>query len=105
MTLFDFPDPNSTSTKRAITVGPMQRLYFLNSGFVMGQAKALAERLEREAGADPKARIRRVYELVYGRLPTESEMAIGLEYVRQSEEAWPRYAQTLLAASEFSSVN
>ena len=105
MTLFDFPDPNSTSTKRAITVGPMQRLYFLNSGFVMGQAKALAERLEREAGADQKARIRRVYELVYGRLPTESEMAIGLEYVRQSEEAWPRYAQTLLAASEFSSVN
>lgn len=105
MTLFDFPDPNATSTKRAVTVGPMQRLYFLNSGFVMNQAKALAERLEREAGDDPKARIRRVYELVYGRLPTESEMKIGLEYVRQNEEAWPRYAQTLLAASEFSSVN
>jgi hypothetical protein len=105
MTLFDFPDPNSTSTMRATTVGPMQRLYFLNSGFVMGQAKALAERLAREAGDDSRARIQRVYELVYGRLPTKSEVAIGLEYVRQSEEAWPRYAQTLLAASEFSSVN
>jgi hypothetical protein len=105
MTLFDFPDPNATSDMRATTVGPMQRLYLLNSGFVMNQAKALAERSAREAGDDARARILRIYELVYGRLPTDSEMAIGLEYVAASEEAWPRYTQTLLAASEFSSVN
>ena len=105
MTLFDFPDPNSTSAKRAVTVGPMQRLYFLNSSFVMGQAKALAERLAREAGDDARARIRRAYELMYGRPPTDSETAIGLEYVRGNQEAWPRYAQALLTSSEFSSVN
>ena len=105
MTLFDFPDPNSTSTKRAVTVGPMQRLFFLNSSFVMNQAKALAERLAREAGDDPRARIRHVYELLYGRIPSESEFRIGLEYVQSGEQAWPRYAQTLLTSSEFSSVN
>ena len=105
MTLFDFPDPNSTSTKRAVTVGPMQRLYFLNSSFVMNQAKALAERLARETGEDAEARIRRIYELLYGRLPTESELQIGLEYVQGTNEAWPKYAQTLLTSSEFSSVN
>ena len=105
MTLFDFPDPNNTSTKRAVTVGPMQRLYFLNSAFVMDQAKALAKRLEREAGDDPKARIRRVYELLYGRLPSEDEIRIGLEYVRGTQDAWPKYAQALLGSSEFGSVN
>ena len=105
MTLFDFPDPNATSDMRATTVGPMQRLYFLNSGFVMGQAKALAERSAREAGDDPRARIRHVYELLYGRLPSESELRIGLEYVQGGEEAWPRYTQALLTSSEFSSVN
>ena len=105
MTLFDFPDPNNTSEKRLVTVGPMQRLYFLNSSFVMGQAKALAERLAGEAGTDDRARIRRAYELLYGRPPAKGEIKTGIEYLKNASDPWPKYAQVLLASTEFSSVN
>ena len=105
MMLFDFPDPNSTSEKRSVTIGPMQRLYFLNSGFVMKQAKALAERLASEAGDDHAARIRRAYELLYGRPPSMDEIRVGLDYIEATRDPWPKYAQTLLGASEFSAVN
>ena len=105
MTLFDFPDPNATSQRRAVTVGPMLRLYFMNSSFIIGQSKALARRLATDAGDDDRARIRRAYALLYARPPTESEIKMGLEFVRTNADPWPKYAQALLASSEFSSVN
>ena len=55
MALFDFPDPNATSEQRIITVGPMQRLYFMNSTFVTRQSKALAERVYKERPEDTAA--------------------------------------------------
>ena len=68
LALFDFPNPNATSEQRLVTVGPMQRLYFMNNGFVAKQAKALADRLASEN--DDAARINRAYKLVYGREPS-----------------------------------
>ena len=105
MTLFDFPDPNNTSEKRLVTVGPMQRLYFLNSSFVMSQAEALAKRLAGEAGDNDRARIRRAYELLYGRLPSKAETKTGMQYLKKGSNAWTQYAQVLLASTEFSSIN
>ena len=105
MALFDFPDPNAHSSRRAVTVGPMQRLFFLNSPFVMEQAKALAGRLARESPQGNRARIRRAYQLLYGRPPDPSEIRVGLEYLEGEKDPWPKYAQMLLASSEFSSVN
>jgi hypothetical protein len=55
MALFDYPDPNATSEQRMVTVGPMQRLFFMNNEFVGNRAKALAERTAREG--DTAARI------------------------------------------------
>jgi mono/diheme cytochrome c family protein len=103
MALFDFPNPNSMSEERLVTVGPLQRLWFMNSPFVMKQSKLFAERLEREAG-DDKARIDRAYRLLYGRAPTNAERQTGLDYLR-GEDAWAEYAQALLSSTEFQSVN
>ena len=52
MALFDFPDPNNTSEQRSVTLGPLQRLYFLNSTFIGEQSEALCGRLRKEAGAE-----------------------------------------------------
>ena len=104
LAMFDFPNPNSHSAGRSITVGPMQRLYFLNSSFVMDQATALAERLKKEVPDGTQPRIQRAYALLYGRTPTATEVQLGLDYLQKGEEAWPQYAQVLLASSEFSSV-
>jgi cytochrome c553 len=105
LAVFDFPDPNSTSEQRAVTLGPLQRLYFLNSNFVSVQSKALAQRLKNEGGDNDRSRIQRAYRLLFGRLPSEEEIAIGLQFLGQGGEQWPKYAQVLLASAEFSSVN
>ncbi len=102
--LFDFPNPSSTIEHRSVTVGPLQRLYFMNSSFIAVQSKALAKRLESEASTD-EARIKRAYRLLYSRMPTSSEINLGLEFLRETNQAWPQYAQALLTSSEFSTVN
>lgn len=104
LALFDFPNPNSTSERRSVTAGPLQRLFFMNNSFVAEQANALAERLKR-SGSDDVARIRHAYRLVLGRVPTAEEHRWGQEFLRTSENAWPQYAQALLSSSEFMSLN
>lgn len=101
MAMFDFPDPNSTSEQRLVTVGPMQRLYFMNSSFVAAQSKAFAERLAAEASTD-RARIERAYEIVYGRPASAEEIKLGLDFV--AANPWPQYTQALFGAAEFSAV-
>jgi hypothetical protein len=101
LALFDFPNPNSTSEQRTVTAGPMQRLFFLNSSFVMQQSRLLAGQLQ----GDDAGRIRQAYRLVYSRAPADSEIGFGLEFLRASGGSWPQYVQALLSSSEFSSVN
>ncbi len=102
LALFDFPNPNNMSEQRMITVGPLQRLYFLNNEFVAREADALVERLNK--GPDER-KIGEAYRLLYGRLPTKAEISLGLEFLRQSGGAWPQYTQALFSSAEFSSVN
>jgi hypothetical protein len=103
MTVFDFPDPSTTSEQRLTTVGPMQRLFFMNSGFVTQQSKSLAARLAKEA-ADDRKRIARAYEILYARPVTEEEIKLGLAFVQGKPEKWPQYTQVLLGAAEFSAI-
>ena len=105
LSLFDFPNPNNTSEARLTTNTPVQRLFFLNSNFVMRQADALAERLAKDAGEDQQARIRRAYRLLFNRDPSPTELATGVEFVKEGQKAWPRYAQVLLSSNEFCFVN
>ncbi|HEU0124506.1 MAG TPA: PSD1 and planctomycete cytochrome C domain-containing protein [Bryobacteraceae bacterium] len=97
MALFDFPDANTSSEQRIVTVGPMQRLFFMNSPFVAAQAKALGVRLQ-------KMGIGAAYELLYGRPATAMEVKLGEEFVRGEDARWPQYAQVLLGAAEFTTV-
>ena len=101
--LFDFPNPNATSEQRMVTVGPMQRLYFMNNSFVAAQATALAERLKPLAD-DDRGRIRQVYRLLYSRFPTEDEVRLGLVFLENDPGKWPQYTQVLMSSAEFNSV-
>ena len=105
LALFDFPNPNTTSEQRMVTVGPLQRLYFLNNTFVMQQAKAVADRVNDDARSSDAEKIRKTYRLLFGRRPTKLETDLGLEFLERSKRSWPQYAQVLLSSSEFSSVN
>ena len=100
LALFDFPNPNNSSERRAVTIGPMQRLYFLNNSFVAAQAKAVAERMQ--SVRDDALLITETYKLLFSREPTSEEVKLGREFL--AESPWPQYVQVLLSSAEFSSV-
>jgi len=78
--LFDFPSPNLSAEQRFTTTVPLQRLFFMNSDFVQQQAELLARRAGTEQ--DNRARIGKLYQLVFTRPPDAQEMEAGLEYLR-----------------------
>ena len=99
--LFDFPNPSISAEKRFTTTVPLQRLFLMNSDFMQIQAEELAKRVAGEP--DNRSRIRKLYQIVFGREPLEKELALGLEYLkteplleyeegkkRKPEEAKPR---------------
>ena len=113
--VFDFPNPSFTAEQRFSTIVPLQRLYFMNSGFVYKQAEQLARRVY--ATGDDNARIREAYRLLYGRAPTDRETELGLKFIRSTPDlkgetitgqpptAWREYARVLLSSNEFEFVN
>jgi Protein of unknown function (DUF1553)/Protein of unknown function (DUF1549) len=102
LSLFDFPDPNAHSARRAETVTPLQKLFVMNSPFMLRQAECLVERLSREAGATNDARVERAYRLLFGREPGDEERRLAMEFLNSpAENSWVQYAQVLLASNEF----
>ncbi|MGH9672493.1 MAG: PSD1 and planctomycete cytochrome C domain-containing protein [Bryobacteraceae bacterium] len=93
--IFDFPNPNTTSEQRLVTNVPLQRLYFLNSPFVMARAEALSRRLE---GSDAD-RIRQAHRLLFAREASPEEIRLGAGFLGNG--AWAEYAQVLLSSNEF----
>jgi hypothetical protein len=105
--LYDFPEPSAHSPGRDLTTTPLQQLFVLNSPFVGRQAAALAQRL---CAGDPRLsdneRIGRCYELLFGRLPSDSERSAGLAFLAASPgdtrgDAWTAYVHVLLGLNEF----
>ncbi|HYO81860.1 MAG TPA: DUF1549 and DUF1553 domain-containing protein, partial [Bryobacteraceae bacterium] len=96
LALFDFPNANSTSEGRTATNVPLQRLYFMNSGFVEDRAEALASSTKGAAAE----RIRMMYRTLFGRAPDSAEMKLGLEYTGSGNN-WTSYARVLLTSNEF----
>lgn len=105
--LFDFPDPTTHSPSRVPTTTALQQLFTLNSPLVDQQAAALAQRVQRDAPlTDLDARIHRIYWLLFGRAPTETQLRLGLDFLAtETEELWRQYAQVLLGSNEFMFVD
>jgi uncharacterized protein DUF1553 len=103
---FDYPDPNVHSEKRSVTTTPMQKLFVLNSPFMLAQARALTARLDVDAGGsgDDEAKIARAYRLLFSREPNGDELKLGLEFLQgppaNGVTRWDEYAQILLACNE-----
>jgi len=106
--LFDYPDANVHAASRSESTTPTQKLYVMNSPFMIEQSKKLAQRLQQSASDDP-ARIRFAYELLFGREADAEESAIALEYLKQPAEsgmsAWEQLVQALLSTNEMTYVD
>ena len=101
--LHDFPDPLAHSATRIPTTTPLQQLFTLNGPLLRQEAATLAKRLEADVPAGGPARVRRVYDLLFNRVPTDREVKLALAYVgeKPTADAWNRYAHVLLGSNEF----
>jgi hypothetical protein len=101
---FDYPDANVHAEKRAVTTTPVQKLFLLNSPFMLSRAQALAARLTGNPKERDSARVQRAYQLLFGRAAERAELKMGLEFVHKPAVAemsrWEQYAQILLALNE-----
>ena len=79
--LFDFPTPIISAEKRFTTTVPLQRLFLMNSDFMQVESEELVKRVAGEP--DNRSRIRKAYEIVYGRDPSEEEMKLGIAYLHE----------------------
>ncbi len=106
---FDFPDTDSSCEARFVTSPPTQALALLNGKFLHDEAAALADRLRREAGDDPRAQDRAGLKLAFCRPATGAEIDRGQKLIETLqdkhgltvEQAWKYYCLTVLNQNEF----
>ncbi len=83
LSTFDFANPDLSVPQRSETIVPQQALFVLNHRFTADRAKSV---VRRTGEGDDESRVRRLYQLLYQRLPSEGETAAALAFV-QPEEA------------------
>ncbi|MGE3822381.1 MAG: DUF1553 domain-containing protein, partial [Isosphaeraceae bacterium] len=106
---FDAPDGSITTPQRNATVTPVQALLMINGKWTLGRARALADRLRREADTD-EARVDLAYRLAFGRPPESTEPTEALTFLQDQAErasgqtdgdALVDFCHALLNSSEF----
>jgi hypothetical protein len=101
---FDYPDANVHAEKRSVTTTATQKLFVLNSPFMLERAKSLAAQILCHPKESDTVRIRKAYQRLYGRPATTAEVKLALEFLGKTDRTpvprWEQYAQTLLAANE-----
>ncbi|MCK5920324.1 MAG: DUF1553 domain-containing protein, partial [Methylococcales bacterium] len=100
---FDYPDANVHSAKRSDTTTAIQKLFIINSSFMVEQAKGLAKRITGDSSTTDLTHIQSTYALLYNRQPTREETDLGLAFLRLPAEGkltrWEQYSHALLAAN------
>jgi hypothetical protein len=102
LALFDVPDPNAHAERRVETVTPLQKMFALNSPFMIANADALAQRVRGDVGEDSTLRITRSWQLLFERDPDAHELQLSLNYLGTDadDQRWSAFTQALLASDE-----
>ena len=96
---FDVPDAGQIAPRRTSSTTPLQALNFLNSTFAMQQSELLAERLEKDAGKEADAQVKRAFQLAYQREPQANELAAAVDLI--SAHGLALFCRALFNTSEF----
>ncbi|HLJ97431.1 MAG TPA: PSD1 and planctomycete cytochrome C domain-containing protein [Gemmataceae bacterium] len=102
--LFDAADSTAIIDQRSQSTVAPQALFLLNHPFALKQAKALAERIQREGPKDDRGKVEHLYRLLFGRPPVAAEIEIGQKMLAEASSNGPSleaYCQVLLCTNEF----
>ena len=83
---FDWANPQLVHGRREVTTTAPQALALANSDLVFEWSKALAGRVIREAGESEAARIDRLYQIAFGRVPEKAEKDSLLAFLDKQEK-------------------
>ncbi len=111
--LFDAPDCSGIVERRNESIVAPQALFLMNDPLVKDLATALSDRIVREVPTgDIQQRIKRLYLVVLGRLPSKDEVDIGLQILHDqmgtnltSADNWPGYCRLVVSTNEFMFVD
>ena len=84
---FDFANPDLSTAQRDITTVPQQALFFFNDLFVMRQACSLAAQADFQLFETTEERIQYVYQQLFQRDPTTTEIELAARYLDAEELA------------------
>ncbi len=111
LTAFDYPNPVSASGQRVQTTTTAQSLFFMNSHFVR-QVALRVEQRDDLRNLDPTEKIRRLFQVLFGREPSAAELQIAVGFQEPLDQdgggksegsklVWIRFIQGLLMSNEF----
>ena len=117
LSVFDLADPSLVVGHRTVTTVPSQDLFMMNSPFVVEKSREFAQRLLMTSD-DEKERVTFAFQLALSRLPTSTEIAEALQFIRESGESlaeeganeelelrsWSGFCQALFVSNEFRHV-
>jgi hypothetical protein len=90
--VFDEPDLNVTCERRSVSTVPTQALTMLNNEFLLLQAQHFAERVEKQAGKDPREQVKAMYQIALSREPTPREVDTNVAFLNKQRVAAARNA-------------
>ncbi|VAX36867.1 hypothetical protein MNBD_PLANCTO02-1189, partial [hydrothermal vent metagenome] len=97
---FDLPDCKQVNSKRSVSTTPIQALNLFNGQLVMTQSEKLAQRIEKEAGKNIDAQVKRIFLRVLCREPSKVELTFSVAAVKK--DGLPHLARVLFNTNEFS---
>ena len=102
---FDFPDPNITCVRREATTVAPQALFLMNNSFITESAKRVLQR--KDLPADATARTRKLYQVLFMRLPHDDELKMAREFLgnKPTTVHWENFVQALLLTNEFTFID
>jgi mono/diheme cytochrome c family protein len=89
LSVFDFPNIDTTCTRRTPSATPLQSLTLMNSEFLLRNARATAERLG-SPEAPPDELVRRAYEILFARPPSDAERALALTHLGEQASLYTK---------------
>lgn len=99
--VFDRPDSvGSCARRNRSTIAP-QALILMNNSMVTMEAGFFADRLRKEAGAEPNAQVQRAFEVALSRPPTQAEAERSVAFIKAGPNGLTDFCQGIFSLNEF----
>ncbi len=103
LSVFDFPSPAASSGQRETTTISPQALFLMNGTMMATVADAIQLRADIIQITNVSDRVRRIYLLLFQRLPNPGESKLAAEFLGEqpSPAVWSQFTHALLVTNEF----